>query len=442
MLKRIQTPVTTEGAVIPVSQASYPAPFASELEFNAPVHGTWNIVHIGMLVAESQQIYVCAANCMRGVILTAAEMNASDRFSYVILEEQDLVEGTVEEITIEGVADVIEKLPRHPRAVMLFTVCLHHFLGCDIPHIYEQLRGRFPDIDFCECYMDPIMQKGGLTPDQKLRRSMYQLLRPRPAKEKTVTLLGSDFAIDQTGDLAVLLRENGYELRQITECDTYEDFLALAEAELFLSVYPAARYGAAENAKRLGRAHLYLPQCFGYEEISAHLNLLSDALHLPAFDAEAGVAAAEAALAETKTLVGDAPIAIDGTVHPRPLGLARLLLEHGFRVKAVYLDAISGEEKGDFHWLQHNAPELLLRATIQVKARVLPRGGGEKVLAVGQKAAWFENTPYFVNMVQGAGLWGFDGICRLCALMRQAFLEEKNTEDLVPRKGLGCESCV
>ena len=140
--------------------------------------------------------------------------------------------------------------------------------------------------------------------------------------------------------------------------------------------------------------------------------------------------------------MGDAPIAIDGTVHPRPLGLARLLLEHGFRVKAVYLDAISGEEKDDFHWLQHNAPELLLRATIQVKARVLPRGGGEKVLAVGQKAAWFENTPYFVNMVQGAGLWGFDGICRLCGLMRQAFLEEKDTEDLVPRKGLGCESCV
>ena len=80
---------------VPIRDAAFPAPFASELEFNAPVHGTWNIVHTGMLVPEAQQIYVCAANCMRGVVLTAAEMNAADRFSYVILEEQDLIRGDV-----------------------------------------------------------------------------------------------------------------------------------------------------------------------------------------------------------------------------------------------------------------------------------------------------------------------------------------------------------
>jgi hypothetical protein len=111
-------------------------------------------------------------------------------------------------------------------------------------------------------------------------------------------------------------------------------------------------------------------------------------------------------------------------------------------VDTVYLDGISPEEEQDFCWLREHFPRLLLKATIQPKARVLPRGREEKVLAIGQKAAWFEDTPHFVNLVQGAGLWGFDGICRLCALMREAFLEEKDTEDLVPRKGWGCESCV
>lgn len=46
-----------------------------------PAHGNWNIVHTGMLLPEAIQIYVCADNCMRGVVLTAAEMNAADRFS-------------------------------------------------------------------------------------------------------------------------------------------------------------------------------------------------------------------------------------------------------------------------------------------------------------------------------------------------------------------------
>jgi hypothetical protein len=92
MLRRVNEPVNPAGAVVSIAEAQFPAPFASVLEFNAPVHGTWNIVHTGMLVPDARQIYVCAANCMRGVTLTAAEMNELERFSFVILEEEDLVE--------------------------------------------------------------------------------------------------------------------------------------------------------------------------------------------------------------------------------------------------------------------------------------------------------------------------------------------------------------
>ena len=33
-------------------------------------------------------------------------------------------------------------------------------------------------------------------------------------------------------------------------------------------------------------------------------------------------------------------------------------------------------------------------------------------------------------MVQGGGLWGFDGIRRTAELMTEAFLEEKDTEEI------------
>ena len=49
----------------------------------------------------------------------------------------------------------------------------------------------------------------------------------------------------------------------------------------------------------------------------------------------------EEALAKAKTLIKDMPIILDYLYHPRPLGLAKLLLTHGFCVKAVYLDGIS-----------------------------------------------------------------------------------------------------
>ena len=136
------------------------------------------------------------------------------------------------------------------------------------------------------------------------------------------------------------------------------------------------------------------------------------------------------------------PIALDYMFHPRPLGLARLLISHGFAVKTVYLDAISLEEKEDFLWLQAHAPQLELAATIHVKMRVLPRGGEQDVLAIGQKAAWFCRSSHFVNMVQGGGLYGFDGIRKLTELMIEAFREEKDTESLVVQKGWGCDCCL
>ena len=141
-------------------------------------------------------------------------------------------------------------------------------------------------------------------------------------------------------------------------------------------------------------------------------------------------------------MIGDTPIALDYLFHPRPLGLARLLLAHGFHVETVYLDSISPEEQADFLWLQDHFPELKLKATIQVKMRVLSRKNNRKILAIGQKAAWFTGSGNFVNMVQGGGLYGFDGIRRLCELMTDAYQNEKDTEDLVVRKGWGCESCI
>lgn len=442
MLRRVNEPVDPSGATVRIKEAGFPAPFLSELEFNSPVHGNWNIVHTGMLLPDSIQIYVCADNCMRGVVLTAAEMNAADRFSFVILREENLLNDNLEEITIEGVSDVLQKRKDHPRAVLVFTVCLHHFLGCDLDRVYEELERRFPDTFFVRCYMDPIMQKAGLTPEQKLRKAIYDALVPGREVTRSAAVLGSDFALDDTSDIRRLLSKNGYMLAELPGCKSWEEYLQLSRSRLFLCTYPAGQYGAGKQAERLSKEYLYLPSCFGYEEIAGYLKQLTEVLELAPLDIEAEIAACEAALHQAREVISDTVIVLDSLLHPRPLGLARLLISHGFSVRTVYLDGISREEQEDFDWLSQHAPDLELAATIQVKMRILPRTHSEKILALGQKAAWFNQTGYFVNMVQGAGLWGFDGIRRLCSLMIEACEEEKDTRDLVVRKGWGCESCI
>lgn len=451
MLKRVgdrEFPGKTE---VFIKEASFPVPFQPGLEFNSPAHGNWNIVHTGMLVPEAQQIYVCADNCMRGVVLTAVEMNAADRFSFVIVEEKDLLGGNLEDVTIEGVTDVLKRLDKKPKAVLLFTVCLHHFLGSDLDRIYGELEKRFPEIFFMRCFMDPIMQKTGPTPDQKLRLAMYDAVQERKADPKCVTVLGSDFALDEGSDICRILKKNEILLREIPTCETWEDYQNLGEGSLILNCYPAGKFGAEKQAERLGRPFLYLPGSFDYGEIQEQEEKLLGMLgqqnnrktgKINGLDIEKEIRECEEALSHAHQIIGDTPIAVDYLFHPRPLGLTKLLLTHGFQVQSVFLDSISPEEKEVFFWLKENYPELKLISTVRPEMRVRTRQQSEKILAIGQKAAWFTGSRNFVNMVQGGGLWGFDGIRHTAQLMVEAFHEEKDPEDLIVRKGWGCESCI
>lgn len=441
MLKQIGRDFDPEGAIVSVADANYPLPFARELEFNAPAHGNWNIVHIGMLIPEAHEIYVGSDNCMRGVVMTAAEMNALDRYSTVILEEDDLLDGNLEDVTIEGVADVIRKLPYRPRCVQVYLVCLHHFLGSDTDRIYGELEAMFPDIDFARCWMDPIMQKTGLTPEQKDRKAILDPVRPLPVNPRSVNVIGGDLPMREENDIARVLKAGGFTVRQLPTNRTYDEFLSMGESFLNLCYYPSGDYAVRMMNKRLGRDYLYLPSDYDDEAILRNLNELTGRLNMKEIDPSPWLEERDRALQKARSAVGEMPVTIDYMSTPRPLSLARALRKNGFQVQRVYLDAITPEEEGDLLWLQKNAPELELASTMNVKMRVMPRGT-EPVLAIGPKAAWFGGTGHFVNMIENGGSWGFGSMTFIAEEMVRAVKEEKDTRDLVPRKGLGCASCI
>ena len=279
MLKRVGGEINPEGAVTTIGEAEFPVPFPPGLEFNSPAHGNWNIVHTGMLMPEAIQIYVCADNCMRGVVLTAAEMNAADRFSFVIIEEENLLNGNLEDVTIEGVTDVLNKTRRKTKSGTYFLqyVCII-FWDVIWTGYTKNWKHRFPEIVFVRCFMDPIMQKHGLTPDQKLRKALYDPLEKRSSDEKVVTLVGNDFALDETCDIKRLLRSGGYTLKELTACTNWEEYQELGSGKMLISCYPPAKYGAEMLAERLQRTHLYLPGSFDYEEIKEEIRTFAEAV--------------------------------------------------------------------------------------------------------------------------------------------------------------------
>ena len=436
MLKRVNE--FRQIAGIPIRDAAFPSPFPSGLEYASPARGTWNIVHTGMLIPQAHEIFVCAASCLRGVVLTAAELGMSHRFSTVEIKEHNLLDGDMEELVIEGVSDILRKLPQKPPAVLVYTSCVHHFAGCDLGMIYDELRRRFPEIDFADCYMNPIMRKSGLTPDQLMRSRLYMPLKPRPMDPGAVALIGSDLQLDEDSDLKRLLRANGRRIHEITACKTYDEYQQMAESAVYVSSYPAAVAGGNMLAQRLGGQHVYVPFSYDYSEIEAGLNNLAQVLGVPAPDFTGKRERCEQALEAARAAVGSRPIAIDYTFCPRPLGLAKLLLEAGFRVERVYLDVVTGEEKETFDFLKRHHPELLLYPTVHAAMRFHSPGETSDFVAIGQKAAHFTNTPHFVNVVEGGGMLGFQAVVKTMELLAEAAVTTKDMRSLIQIKGMGC----
>ena len=443
----IQTAGSTE-VCLRMADVTDIAPFTYGLEYSAPARGGWTIVHIGMLLPESHQVFVCAQSCLRGVVLSAAELKDSHRFSTISVDEESVLEGNCEEIMIEGVTHILEELPGLPKALLLFTSCVHHFLGTDMKMVFRELERRFPQVGFVQCWMNPIMRKTKMPPDPFMRKQLYSLLKPGELCRKQVNMIGNNLEIRRSSELYDILEANGFFLKDICACRDFEEYKTMAGGRLNLVTHPLGRPAAKELKERLGQDWVYLPVSYDWDQIGEHWKCLCDLLDLDLdiiwkeLDLQNLRRKAKTALCQLAAKVKDWSVAIDYMASSRPLGMAKLLTQCGFHVERIYGDTISAEEEETLGWLRDNCPDMLLCPTVCHQMAVLPRTWyqekDKKVLAVGQKAAYFTGSPHFVNMVEDGGLYGYGGILELAGLMEEAVREEKDTEKLIQVKGWGC----
>ncbi len=461
MLKKVGEEETTKNTSLPISQASFPMPFYEGLEYSSPARGVWNIAQTGMLIPESHEIFVCALGCLRGVVLTAAEMNALDRYSAIQVREENVLQGGMEELMIDGVTDIIRKLPYRPRAILIYISCQHFFLAYEQEPVFDALRERFPDIRFVDCYMIPTLRKSGMPPVVKMKVQLYRMWEDRPVDPGKINLIGSDLPTARTSELVRIVEDAGYEFWDIHRCETFDDYLNMASARLNLFYEPAALMAAEDLKERLGMEYLYLTFTYDLAELEKNYEQLAGALGIGMPDLSADRERAESAMAHAAAVIGDTPVVVDYTFTFRILSFARMLLEHGFNVTEIYVDSFVPEEKGDFDWIRERYPDTVVSATVRPAMRyvhgkdsadpdetngsgtVKDSGGSfEKLLAIGQKAAWFAGTDHFVNVAESGGYYGYDGIARIMELMEDAWLSAKDRKDLIQRKGYGCESCL
>lgn len=324
--------------------------------------------------------------------------------------------------------------------VPLFLSCMHLFAGCDFEGVISDLSARYPDITFVDCYMTPTMRTT-ISPVAQCSRQLYMGLQPLPRNENSVNIIGCDRPTDPQSELVKIIRGAGLTLRDLPLCESYDDYLQMAESKLNILYLPTAHAAADALEERLGIPQIYVPAHFLFDRITENYRRLCEALAIPCPDFTDACAAADRALRETKSVIGDMPLAIDYTAVTRPFELAQLLCEYGFDVRYIIAEA-AGEDSESFLWLRENRPEIVLFSPTNVNMLHQDSQPHEPMLAIGQKAAYYFATDRFVNFVVNGGYYGFAGVQQIAELMTDAFRHPKNRRALLRHKGFGCDSCL
>ena len=473
MIKKLNTDENRIPSAVKLSELDFPSPFYEGLQYNAPARGVWNIVHTGMLIPESHQVYVCAQGCLRGVIPTAAEMNDMERMSWVALRESDMWNGEMEKRVIEGTAHIIEKLKERlesgedetlklPKCVLIYLSCMHMFEGCDFQMITDELSSMYPDIDFVECYMIPTMRKT-MSPDAMMKISLYEAVKKQEKDENLVALVGSNLPFDKESDVCELIKMSGRNIWDIADCESYDDYLKLGTAPLMISYLSVADASCKQLVRRFDNEWQRMLINFDEKKLDENLYGLAEKLGLDKSSVadyiEKSRSEAYLALDKAQEVIGDTEIAIDYTAFPYIMELAELLTKHGFNVTHLYSDGFPADEKDSFERLRDAQPEIKVYPTNEPAMRFAAAGAAgetatnraedneekgldKKVLAIGQKAAYFTHTSYFVDIVEGSGMYGYSAMKKLAQMMIDAFKEPKDTKKVISHKGFGCESCL
>jgi len=425
-----------------ISNLDFDNLFPAGLVYAPPARGVWNIVHIGFLMPESHEIFVCAEGCIRGVVLTAHEAGFESRFSTVVIQERNVIDGDMEYQIIDGVSDVLNRLEKKPKAVEVYTSCIHYFCGCDLDFVYRKLREKFPHIYFSDCYMTPITRKSGITPDEKMRRQLYSLINDenKDVSDNSITMVANVYALDETSDFRQILKKANVNYRDITLSKTWQDYQDLGKSKCFAYTNLAAEKACKTLSSRLEKKSYYYPICYRKEDIRKNNKQLCELVNLKSFDTEVIENEIDILIEEVKVLLKDFSIVLDYTATARVLNLTRFFIELGLNVKKVYLDSVNNSDREDFIYLKENCENLILSSPTHPAARFLhnKENSSEKILAIGQKCAYFEGTSNFVNLVEGNSYCGFDGLEKLLIDIIDAINNKKDVSSIIQVKGWGC----
>ena len=412
--------------------------FAKALHYTSPAHGGWGMVRIAMSVPESYQIFFAPAACGRHGAISAVMHGYRDRLAYYFLEEKDIISGGYEEQIFDAVRQILRRLDKKPKAVLLFVTCIDDLMGTDLEALTQELEATFEGVDFTFCHMDPIRNDSKLPPPQNIHQQMYRLLKPSNEKKKTVNCIGNLMPVHRTSELYRVLELLGLEkVYHIRECEDYKTFQEMASSQCNLMLAPTGLAAVKWMEKNMDFPYLELCTSYDLDRIAKQYGMLQEQFGGGDVSEilEPMRRRAEEEVEKTKELFGELPIYIDQSAVNRPYELAYFLHRRGFSVKGIFADKPGKNQEDILEKLLTECPQLELMTPQHPKTMLRGENLCE-TFAIGFEGAYIMQCRYVLNLFSDEGMFGYDGVIRLIQMMQDAYKNPVSLQELLDNYGL------
>lgn len=340
VLKRGKSDIPSE--LLSGNNLVYSSP--ATLAYNSPGAEGFGVKRAGLSVPESVMLIVAPGCCGRNTSLISSMPEYKNRFFYLEMSEPDLVTGRHLNKIPDAIKEVLEFLrdngKKIPKAVMICITCVDALLGTDMDRVCRKAEdaltgGEFEGIKVRPCYMYALTREGRRPPMVHVRQTIYSLLEPMEKDARSVNVIGGFAPLEDT-ELKTYLELAGIRnIRQISTCGTYGEFLNMASANFNIVIDPEARAAAEDLNRRLNIPYIELTRVYSTDKISSQYKALASVAGIEINDSEEK-AEADEAIAKLKNAYPGLRFNIGECTNANAFELALSLIRMGFKVDEIY----------------------------------------------------------------------------------------------------------
>lgn len=389
------------------------------LSFNSPGAEGFGVKRAGLSVPGSVMLIVSPGCCGRNTSSISTMKGYENRFFYLTMNETDLVTGRHLRRIPKAVCEMAAHLDKRPSVVMICITCVDALLGTDMDRVCrkaEEMVNRDAEetayIRVRPCYMYALTREGRKPPMVHVRQSIYSLLEPMKKKADSINLMGYFAPLDPACELRDLMHSAGVKrIREVSSCDSFDEFLKMAEANFSIVLNPEARPAALDMQKKLGIPSVELTRLYQIDRIAAQYDALAAALGVT-MDYEAHRDKAKTSMKRFRDAYPGAVFSVGEAINADPFELSLALVRYGFRVKEIF-GTITTDSYRYIRHLAELSPQTRVYSNLSPSMLLYEKWSQEEgtvAIALGRDAGWYHPEFPCLEWGQDVQPFGFAGV--------------------------------